>query len=174
MRTWHNRTYVRWIGIHSRREVIARFDALAGQNGGALAAADPTAESADWMGQISTAVRIENQVVATQYARDRGTVPLPAWAVFLGTEDWAVDTMAAVAAEVAAGLRIAGVGHRPGALCQGDGGAAPADRAGVRRRRYRLSGSFARLCRAPIWSSMVRRWRGWMDGLRPMRAVGPR
>jgi hypothetical protein len=65
----------------------------------------PTTESTGWMEQICAAVRIENRAVAAQ---------LVAIGQLFGyrlgqcseTEDWATDTMDAVAAEVAAGLRI--------------------------------------------------------------------
>ena len=64
-----------------------------------------TAESADFMEQITTAVRIENQAVAAQFAAIGGLFRYRL-SQCSETEDWAVDTMAAVAAEVAAGLRI--------------------------------------------------------------------
>jgi hypothetical protein len=65
----------------------------------------PTTESAEWMEQISAAVRIENQAVAAQLSAIGGL--FRSWlAQCSETEDWAIDTMEAVAAEVAAGLRI--------------------------------------------------------------------
>ena len=93
-------------GPRSRREVIARFDALAQQMVERWQQRTPTAESADWMGQISTAVRIENQVVAAQLCAIGGLFRYRLGQSSSETEDWAIDTMAAVAAEVAAGLRI--------------------------------------------------------------------
>ena len=65
----------------------------------------PTAESAEWMDQISAAVRVENQAAAAQLAAIGGMFRYRL-SQCSETEDWAVDTMAAVAAEVAAGLRI--------------------------------------------------------------------
>ena len=65
----------------------------------------PTPESAGWMEQIGAAVRIENQAVAAQLAAIGGLFRYRL-SQCSETEDWAVDTMAAVAAEVAAGLRI--------------------------------------------------------------------
>ncbi len=65
----------------------------------------PTPESADWMGQITTGVRIENQAVAAQLAAIGGMFRYRL-SQCSETEDWAIDTMAAVAAEVAAGMRI--------------------------------------------------------------------
>ena len=64
-----------------------------------------TAESAGWMEQIATAVRIENRAVAAQLAAI-GQLFRYRLSQCSGSEDWAVDTMDAVAAEVAAGLRI--------------------------------------------------------------------
>ena len=52
----------------SRREVIARFDKWAAHIDERWQQRTPTRESADWMDQISTAVRIENQAVAAQLA----------------------------------------------------------------------------------------------------------
>ena len=65
----------------------------------------PTSESAEWMEQISAAVRIENQAVAAQLAAIGGLFR-SRLAQCSETEDWAMDAMEAVAAEVAAGLRI--------------------------------------------------------------------
>ena len=55
-------------GPRSRREVIARFDALAEQMLERWRQRTPTTESADWLDQMATAVRIENQAVAAQLA----------------------------------------------------------------------------------------------------------
>ncbi len=92
-------------GSRPRPEVIARFDALAEQMVARERQRTPTAESADFLDQMATAVRIENQVVAAQFAAIGG---LFRYRLAQGceTEDWAVDTTAAVAAEVAARLRI--------------------------------------------------------------------
>ncbi len=89
----------------SQREVIARFDAWAQQIQERWQQRTPTAESAAWMGQISTAVRIENQAAAAQLTAI-GELFRYRLLQSSETEDWAADTMTAVAAEVAAGLRI--------------------------------------------------------------------
>jgi hypothetical protein len=65
----------------------------------------PTTESTGWMEQIGTAVRIENRAVAAQLVAI-GQLFGHRLAQCSETEDWAIDTMDAVAAEVAAGLRI--------------------------------------------------------------------
>ena len=93
-------------GPRSRREVIARFDRWAAHIDERWHQRTPTRESADWMDQISTAVRIENQAVAAQLAAIGGLFRYRLSQCSTETEDWAIDTMAAVAAEVAAGLRI--------------------------------------------------------------------
>jgi hypothetical protein len=64
-----------------------------------------TAESAGWMERIAAAVRVENRAVAAQLAAI-GELFAYRYASVSATDDWAVDTHAAVAAEVAAGLRI--------------------------------------------------------------------
>ena len=92
-------------GSRSRREVIARFDELAEQMFERWRLRTPTTESAGWMEQIATAVRIENRAVAAQLAAI-GQLFCYRLAQCSETQDWAVDTMEAVAAEVAAGLRI--------------------------------------------------------------------
>jgi hypothetical protein len=66
---------------------------------------NPTGESAGLMGQIGAAVRIENRAVAAQLTAI-GQLFRYRLAQCSETEDWAIDTMEAVAAEVAAGLRI--------------------------------------------------------------------
>ena len=93
------------IGPRSRREVIARFDALAQEALERWQQRTETPESADWLDQMGTAVRIENQAVAAQFAAIGGLFRYRL-SQCSETEDWAVDTMAAVAAEVAAHLRI--------------------------------------------------------------------
>ena len=99
----------------------------------------PTTESAQWMEQISAAVRIENQAVAAQLSAIGGLFR-SRLAQCSETEDWAIDTMEAVAAEVAAGLRIS---QRLAAERVGYARAmqrtASEGRAGVRGRGYRLS-----------------------------------
>jgi hypothetical protein len=65
----------------------------------------PTSESAGFMEQIGAAVRIENRAVAAQLSAIGGLFRYRL-AQCSETEDWAIDTMEAVAAEVAAGLRI--------------------------------------------------------------------
>jgi Domain of unknown function (DUF222) len=65
----------------------------------------PTAESAGCLDQITTAVRIENQAVAAQLAAI-GRLFRHRLSQSSETEDWAIDTMDAVAAEVGARLRI--------------------------------------------------------------------
>jgi hypothetical protein len=94
------------LGSRSRREVIARFDALATQALERWQQRTEAAESADWLDEIATAVRIENQAVAAQFAAIGGLFRYRLSQSSCETEDWAVDTMAAVAAEVAARLRI--------------------------------------------------------------------
>ena len=94
------------VGPRSRREVIARFDALAQEALQRWQQRTATAESADWLDQITTAVRIENQAVAAQLAAIGGLFRYRLAQSSCETQNWAVDTMAAVAAEVAAGLRI--------------------------------------------------------------------
>ncbi|HTX95737.1 MAG TPA: HNH endonuclease signature motif containing protein [Mycobacterium sp.] len=64
-----------------------------------------TGESAAWIEQIASAVRIENRAVAAQLAAI-GQLFRYRLGQCSENEDWAVDTMDAVAAEVAAGLRI--------------------------------------------------------------------
>ena len=66
----------------------------------------PTRESADWLEQVSTAVRIENQAVAAQLTAIGGLFRYRLSQTSTDTEEWVVDIMDAVAAEVAAGLRI--------------------------------------------------------------------
>ena len=66
----------------------------------------PTAESAGWLERVSAAVRIENQAVAAQLAAIGELFRYRLAQSSTETEEWAIDTMDAVAAEVAAGLRI--------------------------------------------------------------------
>src|ERR1700727_2684779 len=65
----------------------------------------PTAESAKWMEQITAAVRIANRAVAAQLVAI-GQLFAYRYASGSAIDDWAVDTEAAVAAELSAGLRI--------------------------------------------------------------------
>ncbi|OBA81172.1 hypothetical protein A9W99_15080, partial [Mycobacterium sp. 1164966.3] len=88
-------------GGWSQEQVIAYFDELAAR----CELRAPTGESAAWVQRASAAVRAENRAAAAQLVAI-GEL----FAYRLGrcseTEEWAVDTMEAVAAEVAAGLRI--------------------------------------------------------------------
>ncbi len=65
----------------------------------------PTAESAGWMEAVRAGARLENQAAAAQL---KAIGELFAYRLTQSAEtaDWAIDTMEAVAAEVAAGLRI--------------------------------------------------------------------
>jgi hypothetical protein len=78
-------------GPRSRREVIARFDALAQQIEERCQQRTRTAESAGWMEQISAAVRIENRAVAAQLAAI-GQLFCYRLSQCSETEDWAIDT----------------------------------------------------------------------------------
>ena len=127
-------------GPRSRPEVIARFDALAAQMVERWQQRTETAESADFLDQMATAVRIENQAVAAQFAAIGGLFRYRL-SQCSETEDWAVDTMAAVAAEVAARLRISqGLATDRVRLCPRDARTATQDRRGLYRRRHRLPG----------------------------------
>lgn len=64
-----------------------------------------TAESTGWLNQIATAVRTENRSVAAQLGAI-GQLFRYRHSQCSGSDDWAVDTTEAVAAEVAAELRI--------------------------------------------------------------------
>src|SRR3954453_14475819 len=64
-----------------------------------------TEESAGWGGRIRAGARMENQAAAAQLVAI-GELFCYRLARSAETEDWAVDTEAAVAAEVGAGLRI--------------------------------------------------------------------
>jgi hypothetical protein len=90
----------------SRREVLARFDALAREAFERWQQRTETPESADWMEQITAGARIENQGAAMQLAAIGGMFRYRLSQSSYETEDWAADTMTAVAAEVAASLRI--------------------------------------------------------------------
>ncbi len=65
----------------------------------------PTAESVGWVQRIGAAARAENRAAAAQLI-EIGQLFAYRLSRCSETEDWAVDTMEAVAAEVAAGLRI--------------------------------------------------------------------
>ena len=84
----------------SSAEVIARFDELFERR-----YPSKTAESAALVDAISCVSRVENRAAAAQLA---GIGELFAYRLSRcsETEDWAIDTMEAVAAEVAAALRI--------------------------------------------------------------------
>jgi hypothetical protein len=84
----------------SSAEVIARFDELFERR-----YPSKTAESAALVDEISCFSRVENRAAAAQLAR---TGELFAYRLSRcsETEEWAIDTMEAVAAEVASALRI--------------------------------------------------------------------
>jgi Domain of unknown function (DUF222) len=65
----------------------------------------PTAESKDLVEQIAVAARVENQAAAAQLVMI-GELFAYRESQSVETETWVIDTMEAVAAEVAAGLRI--------------------------------------------------------------------
>ncbi len=87
-------------------EQLARFDACMGE---VFARREglrgKTEESAGWMARICGAARVQNQAAAAELV---AIGQLFAYRLVRGgeTEDWAIDTMAAVAGEVAAGLKI--------------------------------------------------------------------
>jgi hypothetical protein len=64
-----------------------------------------TVESRQWVGQICAAARLENRAAAEQLVAI-GQLFAYRLSQCSENEDWAIDTMEAVAAEVAAGLRI--------------------------------------------------------------------
>lgn len=65
----------------------------------------PTAESAHWLDRVRAAGQVQNRAAAAQLVAV-GELFAHRWAQNPGTEQWAVDAMAAVAAEVAAGLKV--------------------------------------------------------------------
>ena len=81
-------------------EVVARFDELFERRHPST-----KAESAALIDQICAAVRTENQAMAAQLTAI-GQLFTHRLSRCSETEDWAADTMTAVAAEVAAALRI--------------------------------------------------------------------
>ena len=99
-----------WVGKPfselTAEERVARFDALMGQTfehrEGLLG---KTAKSAGWVGRICGAARVVNQGAAAELV---AIGELFGYRLARGgeTEDWAIDTMKAVAGEVAAGLKI--------------------------------------------------------------------
>jgi Domain of unknown function (DUF222) len=94
------------VGPGSQREVFARFDVWAQQIDERRAQKTSTPESVECLEEMATAVRIENQAVAAQLAAAGRLFRHRLSQSSVEAEDWAVDTMAAVAAEVAARLRI--------------------------------------------------------------------
>jgi hypothetical protein len=88
------------VGGQSSPEVIARFDELFER-----CYPSRTPESAVLMERICAAARAENREAAAQLAAI-GQLFAHRLSRCTETEDWAIDTMEAVAAEVAAGLRI--------------------------------------------------------------------
>ena len=132
-----------------------------------------TEESAGWVGRIRAAARVQNQAAAAE---------LVAIGELFGyrlgqsseTEDWAVDTEAAVAAEVGAGLKISQ-------------GLAASKLRYARALRERLPKVGEVFCAGDIdfraFATIVYRtdtwsippgWRGWMPWSRPTWAVGRR
>jgi hypothetical protein len=83
-----------------RAEVIARFDELFERH-----YPSKTAESAGLVESICAFSRVENRAAAAQLVAI-GQLFSYRLSRCAETEDWAIDTMEAVAAEVAAGLRI--------------------------------------------------------------------
>ncbi len=92
-------------GPGSRAEVIARMDALGEEMHGRYLQRTPTAESTGFVQRICAAARAENQAAAQQLVV-MGELFAYRLSQCSKTQDWAMDTMEAVAAEVAAGLRI--------------------------------------------------------------------
>src|SRR5436853_1307603 len=88
-------------GGRSQAELIAGFDeALAG-----CVVRTPTPESRSWVQRVAAAGRAENRAAAAQLLAI-GELFAYRLAQCSETEEWAIDTMEAVAAEVGAGLRI--------------------------------------------------------------------
>ena len=92
-------------GPRSQAEVIARMDALGEEMYERYQQRTPTAESTGFVQRICAAARAENQAAAAQLVA-MGELFAYRVSQCSETEDWAMDTMEAVAAEVAAGLRI--------------------------------------------------------------------
>ncbi|WP_155763730.1 13E12 repeat family protein, partial [Mycobacterium asiaticum] len=90
----------------SAEEKLARFrewmDAVIDHREGLSAT---TAESAAWVAHIQSAARVQNQAAAMELVAV-GQLFSYRLSRSAETEGWAIDTMAAVAAEVAAGLKI--------------------------------------------------------------------
>jgi Domain of unknown function (DUF222) len=86
-------------------EVVARFDAMADEALRRYAQRCPDAQSRGFMERVCGAARIENRAAAAQLVAI-GQLFVYRLSQGCETEDWAIDTMAAVAAEVAAGLKI--------------------------------------------------------------------
>ncbi|OBK50354.1 HNH endonuclease signature motif containing protein [Mycobacterium sp. 1081908.1] len=84
----------------AQAEVMARFDEMIERR-----YPSTTAESAALIGEICAAARAENRAAATQLDRI-GRLFAYRLSRCSETEDWAIDTMEAVAAEVGAALRI--------------------------------------------------------------------
>ena len=88
-------------GARSQAEIIAGFDEAF--EGCVLRTA--TAESEAWVERVAAAVRAENRAAAAQLVAI-GELFAYRLSQCSETEEWAIDTMEAVAAEVGAGLRI--------------------------------------------------------------------
>src|SRR6201996_604953 len=92
-------------GPNSRAEVFARMEALADAVEERYRQRTPTAESTGFVQRMRAAARAENQSAAAQLVA-MGELFAYRLSQCAETEDWAMDTMEAVAAEVAAALRI--------------------------------------------------------------------
>ncbi|MBW0016456.1 MAG: HNH endonuclease [Mycobacterium sp.] len=84
---------------------LAHMDALAEEIERRYRQRTPTNESVGFVQRICAAARIENQAAAAQLVA-LGELFAYRFTQAPASDDWAIDTMAAVAAEVAAGLRI--------------------------------------------------------------------
>ncbi|MDT5140480.1 MAG: hypothetical protein QOD58_4742, partial [Mycobacterium sp.] len=82
-------------------EVCAGLEGMAER----FAQRTPTVESAGWVGRIRAAARVQNQAAAAELVAI-GELFGYRLARSAETADWAIDTEAAVAAEVGAGLKI--------------------------------------------------------------------
>src|SRR5581483_10194179 len=88
-------------GGGSQAQIIAGFDEMfAG-----CVVRTPTAESRSWVARIAEASRAENRAAAAQLVA-MGELFAYRLSQSAETQEWAIDTMEAVAAEVGAGLRI--------------------------------------------------------------------
>jgi Domain of unknown function (DUF222) len=88
-------------GGWSQAQVIAHFDEVAAR----YELRTTTPESRSWVQRVAAAARAENRAAAAQLVAI-GELFAYRLAQSSETEEWAIDTMEAVAAEVGAGLRI--------------------------------------------------------------------